>query len=124
ARRSRRCYELVIYVPLNSHLPDLKYDASAIFAESGVRPVPRLSRTLRQPIPPLRAAAPIMAAVVPLRHGGFFCVAGPTSRAFRLRPSALGCSAESKGSKRMSAISPVLDRLDQNLDQSLERLFD
>ncbi|TIV52303.1 MAG: hypothetical protein E5V88_13285, partial [Mesorhizobium sp.] len=49
-------------------------------------------------------------------------ILGPMITAFRFRPGPLGSAQKSKG-KSMSRISPVLDRLDQNLDQSLERLF-
>ena len=57
--------------------------------------------------PPLRAAAPFKAPPwFPSATAAFFCVVGPNCRAFRLRSSALGCCAESKGPERCPQFLP------------------
>src|SRR5690606_18020485 len=75
-----------------------------------------------EPYPPLRAPASFCAVPpwLPLRHGGIFL----PWRGFS--PGVGGdrvAAQESKGPATMSAIQPVLDRIDAALPDSIERLF-
>jgi acetylornithine deacetylase/succinyl-diaminopimelate desuccinylase-like protein len=45
-------------------------------------------------------------------------------QAFRFRSAALGWRPQIRKESQMSVLAPVLDRLDRDLDRSLERLFD